>query len=105
MKNNSLNNTVVDKLPANVDYTETPFYKIYRYYSTDIIQLENDNVGTKIILSTGGYYTKSTQKHIINLLAREGININITFKIQKYAVYYKGREIPFNMKDTCEFYA
>lgn len=104
MKNNSLQNTKVT-LPANCYLTETPFYKIYRYYATDIVKIENDNVGTKITLSTGGYYTKSTRRHIIDLLAREGININIAFKIQKYAVYYKGREIPFNMKDTCEFYA
>ena len=105
MKNNSTNNTVVDKLPANCEFVETPFYKIYRYYATDIVKIENNNNGTKIILSTGGYYTNSTRRHIIDFLAREGINIDIAFKIGKYAVYYNGREIPFNMKDVCEFYA
>ena len=104
MKNNSTNNTIVDKLPANCDLTETPYYKIYRYYSTDIIRLESENKGLMITLFTGGHYSKSTRKHMINFLAREGINIDIAFKIGKYSVFYKGREIPFNMKDVCEFY-
>lgn len=104
MKNNSLSNTVFAKLPANVDYTETPFYKIYRYYSTDIIRLENDNVGTKIILSTGGYYTSSTRRYMINLLAREGIKVGISFAGNKYSVKYNNKEYYFNLKDTCEFY-
>lgn len=105
MKNNSLNNTVIAKLPANCDYTETPFYKIYRYYSTDIIRLENDNVGTKIILSTGGYYTNSTRRHIIDFLAREGIKVGISFAQNKYSVNYKGQVYYFNKKGVCEFYA
>lgn len=96
---------VVDKLPVNVDYTETPFYKIYRYYSTDIIKIENDNIGTKIILSTGGYYSNSTRRHIIDFLAREGIRVGISFARNNYSVQYNNNEYLFNMKDVCEFYA
>lgn len=101
MKNNSTNN----KLPANCEFVETSFYKIYRYYATDIIKIENDNKGTKIILSTGGYYTKSTQRHIKNFLAREGIKVGISFAQNKYSVQYNNKEYLFNMKDVCEFYA
>lgn len=110
MKNNSTNNTIVDKLPANYDLTETPYYKIYRYYSTDIIRLESENKGLMITLFTGGHYSKSTQKHMIKFLAREGINVKIQFSsIWGYKViYYKnGREeiYNFNKEDVCQFYA
>lgn len=96
---------VVDKLPVNVDYTETPYYKIYRYYSTDIVRLEDDNKGRKITLQTGGYYTKSTRQHMIDFLAREGIRVGISFARNNYSVRYNNNEYLFNMKDVCEFYA
>ena len=79
MKNNSTNNTIVDKLPANCEFVETPFYKIYRYYSTDIVRLESENKGLMITLFTGGHYSKSMKNHMIKFLAREGINVKIQF--------------------------
>lgn len=105
MQNQCSNNlTVYSKLPKNIDRTETPYYIIYRYYCTDIVKIENDNIGRKVTLSTGGYYTKSTRNHMINMLAREGINIDISFAGNEYKVKYNGKIYYFNMNDKCEFY-
>ena len=99
------NMTTFGRLPKNIDRTETQYYIIYRYYCTDIVRIENDNVGTKITLSTGGYYTKSTRNHMINMLNRENITVDISFSSQfMYRVIYKGKCYYFDMNDKCEFY-
>lgn len=98
-----------NKLPANVELAEGKFEKVYRYYSTDIIKIQDDNRGRKITLFTGGRYTKSTKKHMEKLLAREGVNVIVQFSIiyGYRVIYWKDNEeeiYSFDKDDYCDFY-
>ena len=100
----SNNMTTFGRLPKNVNREENKYYTLYTYYATDIIKIENDNIGRKVTLSTGGYYTKSTRNHMINMLAREGINIDISFAGREYKIRYNNKVYRFDLNDKCEFY-
>lgn len=87
-----------NKLPANVSRVENGSIVIYRYYTTDILTI---NQNTKIAtFDTGGHFTRSTLCHMQNLFAREGYSIQISFSNDHISIFYNGKSFNYNQNIT-----
>ena len=86
-----------NKLPANVikriisnGASKTSI--IYKYYDTEIVTINCYGFITDVFINTGGFFTKSTARHIKNLLALHGIKVNISFAQNDRFISYKGNK-------------
>ena len=90
-----------NKLPANVTKriisngaSKTSI--IYKYYDTEVVTINYYGFITDVCINTGGFFTRSTARHIEKVLSFHGIKVGVSFTKHDKYISYKGNKYDLN---------